>query len=361
MLNKPMIAPIFLVLAQMGSEIQAQTQPTVIPTANEAQVRLSSVEARAGTKADVSGYDGVVEAVRQTVMAAQVAGAIVELRVKAGDIVKAGQVLARVDARAAEQSATASQAQVQAARASLDVASKDFERQKQLLQKGFISQAALDQAEAVYKASASQVSAQIAQAGAARSQSDFFILRAPYGGIVADVPVVLGDMALPGRPILTMYDPASLRVTATIPQTTGISPTVQLGAKIELPGITGAQDWITPARVTVLPAADPNTHTLQIRLDLPPGIANVAPGMFARAWLPSQSATGTQEGRVFVPQKAIVRRAEMTGVYVLDAAGKPMLRQVRLGRAADDSVEVLSGISVGERLAADPQAAARLR
>jgi RND family efflux transporter MFP subunit len=266
-----------------------------------------------------------------------------------------------VDARAAEQSATASQAQVQAARASLDVASKDFARQKQLFQKHFISQAALDQAEAVYKAAESQVAAQIAQAGAARSQSDFFVLRAPYGGVVADVPVVLGDMALPGRPILTIYDPSSLRVTATIPQTTSTSLSVQQGARVELPGAAGTQRWITPTQVTVLPTADPNTHTLQIRLDLPSGTANVAPGMFARAWLPVQGAAGVPDGRVFVPAKAIVRRAEMTGVYVLDAAGKPMLRQVRLGKSADDTIEVLSGISAGERVAADPQAAARIR
>ncbi len=355
--RKPILALMLVALAQMGTAAHAQPRPA----AKDAQIKLSSIEARAATKAEVSGYDGVVEAVRQTVLAAQVAGAIVDLRIKAGDTVKAGQVLARVDARAAEQSATASQAQVQAARASLEVASKDFERQKQLLRKGFISQAALDQAEAVYKASASQVAAQIAQAGAARSQSDFFILRAPYGGIIADVPVVLGDMALPGRPILTLYDPASLRVTAAIPQTTITSLSVQQGAKVELPGAAGAQNWIMPTRVTVLPTADPNTHTLQIRLDLPAGTTHATPGMFARAWLPSQGAAGVQAGRVFVPLKAIARRAEMTGVYVLDAAGKPMLRQVRVGRVADESVEVLSGISAGERLAADPQAAARVR
>jgi RND family efflux transporter MFP subunit len=341
-------------LALIAVLVQAYAQPV----AKGEQVTLASVEARAAVKGEVGGYDGVVEAVRQTVLAAQVAGAIVELRVKAGDAVKAGQVLARVDARAAEQSATASQAQVQAARASLEVASKDFERQKQLLQKRFISQAALDQAEAVYKAAESQVAAQIAQAGAARSQSDFFILRAPYNGIVAEVPVVLGDMAMPGRPILTLYDPSSLRVTATIPQTIVTSSAVQQGARIELPGATGAYKWITPMRVTVLPTADPTTHTLQIRLDLPAGTAHTAPGMFARAWLP---LPGAAEGHVSVPAKAIVRRAEMTGAYVLDAAGKPMLRQVRLGRTSDDSIEVLSGIAAGERVATDPQAAARMR
>lgn len=357
MLKKPLFVLMLATLVQLGAVVSAQPQPI----AQDAPIKLASVEARAASKAEISGYDGVVEAVRQTVLAAQVAGAIVELHIKAGDAVKAGQVLARIDARAANQSATASQAQVQAARASLEVASKDFERQKQLFQKRFISQAALDQAEAVYKAAESQVAAQIAQSGAALTQSDFYILRAPYNGIVAEVPVVLGDMAMPGRPIATLYDPSSLRVTATIPQTTVTSLAVQQGARVELTGATGAQKWITPTLVTVLPTADPNTHTLQIRLDLPAGTANAAPGMFARAWLPVQAAGGVPDGRVFVPVKAIVRRAEMSGVYVLDAAGKPMLRQVRLGRVADDSIEVLSGVSAGERLAADPQAAARIR
>ena len=318
---------------------------------------LATAPARASGAAEVVSADGVVEANRQTVLAAQVAGAIIELRVKAGDTVKTGQVLARIDARAADQSATASQAQVQAARASLEVAAKDFNRQKLLLQKGFISQAALDQAEAIYKAATAQVNAQIAQAGAARTQSDFYTLRAPYDGVAADVPVVQGDMAMPGRAIVTVYDPAALRVTATIPQTANLSGVAPQAVKVELPGM--AQQWLVPTKVTLLPTADPNTHTLQVRLDLPAGTRDAAPGMFARVWLPAQGTTGS--GRVFVPAKAIVRRAEMTGVYVVDAKGKPALRQVRLGRATEDSIEVLAGLSAGELVATDPQAAAKVR
>src|SRR5512132_4431264 len=160
-----------------------------------------------------TGYDGVVEAVRQTVVAAQVSGAVVALEVRVRDVVKAGQVLAKIDAHAAEQSVAASDAQVQSARALLEVATRDFERQKQLFDKKFTSRAALDQAEAQFKATQAQVSAQIAQAGVARSQSGFFVVKAPYGGVVAEVPVALGDMAMPGRPLLTLYDPAALRVT----------------------------------------------------------------------------------------------------------------------------------------------------
>ena len=82
--------------------------------------------------------------------------------------------------------------------------------------------------------------------------------------------------------------------------------------------------------------------------------------MFARVWLPVQAAVTESAGRVFVTARAIVRRAEMTGVYVVGADGKPALRQVRVGRTSGDLTEVLSGLSAGERVATDPQAAATL-
>ena len=302
-----------------------------------------------------SGFDGVVEAVRQTVVAAQVAGAVTALDVKAGDTVRAGQVLARIDARAAEQSASASEAQVQSANALLDMASKDFERQKQLFQKQYISQAALERAESQYKATQAQAQAMLAQAGAARTQSGFYVVRAPFSGVVSEVPVALGDMAMPGRALLTLYEPGALRVTAAVPQTALVQP-VQ-GVRVEFPGLPEAQRWFAPAQVQVLPTVDAATHTVQLRIGLPPGQAGVVPGMFARIWLPSAQAAS---GRLYVPAAAIVRRAEMTGVYVLDAKGAPLLRQVRLGRVAGDTVEVLSGVSAGDRVALEPQAAARL-
>ena len=88
--------------------------------------------------------------------------------------------------------------------------------------------------------------------------------------------------------------------------------------------------------------------------------------MFARLWLPmrqTQSAAGTNPATAMlsVPLMAIVRRAEMTGLYVLDPNGKPVLRQVRLGRVEGDRVEILSGLMAGEQVVSDPQSAARVR
>jgi multidrug efflux pump subunit AcrA (membrane-fusion protein) len=80
--------------------------------------------------------------------------------------------------------------------------------------------------------------------------------------------------------------------------------------------------------------------------------------MFARAWLPGGASASP---RLSVPARAVVRRAELTGLYVLGADGMPLLRQVRLGRASGDQVEVLAGVSANEQVVLDPQAAARMR
>ena len=320
---------------------------------------LATAPAQAAALQGQTGFDGVVEAVRQTVIAAQVPGAVMELSVKAGDRVQSGQLLLRIDARAADQTAAASNAQVQAARAALDVATREYERQKQLHQKKYISQAALERAESEFKATSAQVAAQMAQAGAARTQTGLHTVRAPYAGVVAEVPVALGDMAMPGRPLLTIYDPAALRVTASVPQSAAGS--VQADAvRVELPGLPADRQWPRAERVQVLPTVDPATHTVQVRAELGGGLPGVAPGMFARLWLPV-TGSATAGKTVTVPRSAIVRRAEMTGVYVQGEGGKPLLRQVRLGRFDGERVEVLSGVAPGEPVVVDPQSALRAR
>ncbi len=324
---------------------------------------LAFEAARPAAAGASAAFDGVVEAVRQTVVAAQVPGAVVQLSVKVGDRVAAGQVLLRLDARAADQTAAAGHAQVQAARAALEVAGRDVERQRQLFQKTYISQAALDQAEAQYKATRAQLEAQIAQADASRTQTGYYVVRAPFAGTVSELPVSLGDMAMPGRALLTLYDPTALRVTAAVPQSVGASLAAGQLPRIELPDLPAERRWVQPLRAQLLPTVDPGTHTVTMRAELPAaaGAAGaqgaITPGQYARLWLP---VAGAGLAGVSVPQSAVVRRTELTGVYVLDAAGQPALRLVRLGRVEGDRIEVLSGLGSGERVITDASAAARL-
>lgn len=312
-----------------------------------------------GGAGEAVSLNAVVEAVRQTTLSAQVPGAIVALHVKVGDNVKAGQELLRIDARAAQQNVAGSAAQVDAAQASLNVAATEYERQKQLFEKNYISQGALDRSLAQYRAAQAQVNALQAQTRAAQTQSGFFVLNAPYAGVVSDVPVTLGDMAMPGRPLITLHDPSALRVTAAVPQTllAGLNAP---GVRYEVPGLSTLKGPQAAQQVQVLPTVDAATHTAQLRVPLPTPLAGAAPGMFARVWLPANSGSA-QGQRLWVPASAVVRRAEMTGVYVIDDKGVPRLRQVRLGSGSGERIEVLSGVSAGEQVATDPQAAARTR
>ena len=316
----------------------------------------------AGPAQQGSSLDGVVEAVRQTTLSTQVAGAVVALYVKAGDRVKAGQALVRVDARAAEQNAMGASAQVEAAQANWLVASKELERQQMLLQKQYISQAAFDRAQAQMDAAKAQLKALQAQSQAAQAQSGFYVVHAPYAGVVSDVQITLGDMALPGRALMTLHDPSALRVSAAVPQALLGTVTAQPQAvRYELPGVAGYSTPQVPQQTQVLPAVDPVTHTAQMRLSLPLGAAGLTPGLFARVWLPGVAASQDSAERVYLPASAVVRRAEMTGVYVLDAQGQPRLRQVRLGQVSGERVEVLSGLRKGEKVAAEPQLAGAAR
>ena len=370
------LAPTALHRAAIGALLCAlalttAAEPTPAPASTPAP--LVTTPARAAGSGASASFDGVVEALRQTGIAAQVSGAVVQLDVKAGDRVRAGQLLLRIDARAADQASLASDAQVRAAQAAQDVATKEYERQQQLHAQRFISAAALDRARAEYQAALAQAQAQSAQAGAARTMSGLHVVRAPYAGVVSEVSVTLGDMALPGRPLLTLYDPTALRVAAAVPQSAlgllpapapvaapvGKSPAAAPAAtpvRVELATLPAAERMQTPRAVQVLPAADAATHTMTVRADLPPGLAGVVPGQFARLWLPGDG-TGRGAG-VWLPASAVVRRAELAGVYVPDAQGRPLLRQVRLGRTQGSEVEVLSGVAAGERVAVDAQAAA---
>lgn len=311
-----------------------------------------------GTSADAqrTSYDGVVEATRQTVLAVQVAGAIVEIDIKAGDRVKAGQTLMRVDARAAAQGTAATDAQVGASQAGLDVARRDWERQQKLFAKGYISQAALDRSEAQFKAAESQLTAQQALAAAARTQTGFFVLRAPYSGVIAEVPVSSGELALPGKPLAILYDPAALRVSAALPQSALATLRGSDGIEVELPGLPGGTRRIKPRAAHLMPVVDAATHTTELRLDLPSGLSSVSPGMFARAWL--SGGKPVESAHLWIPSSAIVRRAELTAAYVLDSGAHPLLRQIRLGDTVGTQTEVLAGLTAGDRVIADPRALA---
>jgi len=271
--------------------------------------------------------------------------------------VKSSQPLVRIDERSVLQQSAASEAQAAAARAQLEAAAKELERSRRLFERQYLSQAALDQAEMQFKAAEAQSRATLAQAGAAGTQTSFHTVTAPYAAVVASVGVEVGDLATPGRPLLALYDPLALRVVVHVPESAAGALKPGAAVRLEFPGAPEALRWQQARSIMVWPTADPATHTIQIRLDLPSGLRGLAPGMFARAWF---ALAGERDSAIVVPAGAVFQRSELRAVYVIDAKGLVQLRQVRAGRTEGGRTRILSGLEPGERVALDPLAAAAL-
>lgn len=299
--------------------------------------------------------EATIEAVRQATVAAQVQGRVLEARADAGARVRQGDVLMRIDTREADQAVAAAAANVAAAQARLVDARAALERTRSLRARNFVSAAALDQAQAAFDAARAQHAA--AEAGRAQADASrgFATVTSPLTGVVAQRLTEPGEMAQPGRPLMLIYEPGALRAVADVPQQQLASlGRGALQAKVEFPE---SGRWLDAASVTVLPAADPRTHTARVRVVLPADAAGVVPGMAARVHFVVGSAP-----RLTVPAAAVLRRGEVTGVYVADGKGSFSLRQLRVGSTLDDaSVEVLAGLSGGETIALDPVRAGLVR
>ena len=291
--------------------------------------------------------EAVVEATRQSTVSAQVTGRIVELRYDVGDYVEKGKVIARIDQTEASQVLAGSQAQVAQAQAAYENARADVERTRDLARQKFVSQAALDKAEAAFRVAEAQLATARAGAGQAATSKSYTTVIAPYSGVVSARHVELGEMAAPGKPLLTGFDPTDLRAVATVPQYKVAEVKTAAKATIEIPSIG---KWVSATGITVLPSADAETHSTRVRIDLPRDLRDVYPGVFARAHF----ATGRAR-KLVVPSAAVIRRSEVTAAYVVDDQGRVLLRQLRLGSVAgEQGIEVLAGLAPGEKVALDP-------
>lgn len=300
---------------------------------------------------EVYTADAMLEAVRQSTVSAQISGRVVEVRFDAGDTVSKGEVILRIDEREVSDALAGARAQLAQAQATLANAQAHYNRTRELFTRKFISQAALDSALADYRAAQAQLEAATANASQAATVRGFATITAPYGGIVAARHVELGETVTPGKPLMTGFDPNDLRVVADIPQLRVGAISRETPAQVEFPTLNRR---IVASAVTVLPAADARTHTTRVRLTLPRYVGGTYPGMYARVRFSLGRAR-----KLLMPADAVVRRAEVTGAYVVSETDGISFRQIRLGESAGDAgVEVLAGLRPGEKVALDPVKAA---
>ncbi|MDR2216451.1 MAG: efflux RND transporter periplasmic adaptor subunit [Nevskiaceae bacterium] len=338
-------APLVLLIAALAACSQSQGPR---PVADVPAVQTLTVGA-----ADVANgraWEGVVEAVRQATLSAQTGGRVTEVRRDVNDQVSAGEVLVRLTAVEQQASADAARAQLQAADASVVEAEATYRRFVELSESQFVSKMQLDQVRAARDAAVAARNAAQAQLAQAGQQADYTTIRSPYAGIVAARDVEPGETVAPGRVLMSVFSPDQLRIEVSIPQADAAAIRAMPEARIML----GDARVVDAAQVIVFPSADPVTHSVNVRVQLPALEPAPLPGSTAKVAFPA--ITGAAFSRV--PAASVMHRGEVNAVYVM-ADGRLSMRQLRLGERFGDEVEVISGLKSGEIIAADPVAAAQ--
>ncbi len=323
----------------------------IMPAQVQAKISdLKTVKVKTVKLDNLRRFEGSIEAVNKSTVSAQTSGRIKSINFDVDDYVKAGETIVTfydaehksrvVQAQSALASATAQRISVE----------QTFKRTQKLYKKGTVSLASFDSAKSNYDSAKAREESAKAALKQAQEQLGYTVVKAPYSGFVVERHVQLGEIANPGKPLMTGFSLEKLRVKAEIPQQYALAIRKTNKAIIYAPN----DQTITSSSLTVFPFADPKSNTVTVRIGLPDGTRSVFPGMLVKT-----AFKVGERSSLSIPQQAVVRRGELTGAYIIDASGNLRLQQIVTGRLDDNGmVEVFSGLKEGDTIALNPLNAA---
>ncbi len=310
-----------LVLAGCSNDAQQQTAATTTAAAQTMTLEVDEVAAHYVTS-------GTVTSDHRVSISSRLSGYIRKMAVREGDRVHRDQILVQVDP------VDARQALIQA-KADLADAEADEQRYNELLKAGAVTGQQAAKARLRYEVAKSQVEQ-------AKNQLSYADVRSPVDGVVVEKRLSQGDLAAPGVAILTLEDPASLLVETFVSERFVSGIHAGDAVDIEIPSLHRSYQGVVRQ---VVQAADPVSHQFLVKTALP-AAEEIHPGMYAQAGFRIGSRQVLR-----VPLQAVIARAGLHAVYVVDAQGIAHYRQLRLGQVVDGRAEVLAGLHAGDVIA----------
>lgn len=322
------LLPVLLLLTACGHKVQPGQEAVAKGVALPADAVLHVVQAAPfAERLDVMG---TVASAARAQISARLSAHVEQVFATAGQTVTNGQILARLDDRdLREQLAAADAQRVQA--------ETEWKRAVALFEKQAATEQMKTTAESGFRAAAAQVER-------LKVMLSWAEVRSPIAGTVTDRQIDAGDLANPGQVLLSIYDPAQLRLEANVPAR--LVGRLKLGDEVEV-------TLENPARATkgrveeIVSEADSISRTQKVKVRLA-GAEGLRPGQFGRLWI-----TDAERPATFIPSSAIFCMGQLEFVQVA-RDGRAERRLVRTGRAAGDSVELLSGIQAGEKILVHP-------
>jgi multidrug efflux system membrane fusion protein len=330
-----------LALALGGCGEQKPDTEAVSQPGKAIQARIVSVN-----NASLAGHansPGTVTPEHQVQVASRLMGYIREIKVREGQAVKAGQLLFVVDPTDIQGQVSQAKAGLAQAEAALADAQSDYDRFGALYKDEAIPKMQWDKVRLQYQVAKQQVAAARAGLATASSQMRYASVSSPIAGIVTQKMANTGDLAAPGRPVLAIENLKTLQVSTNVSDE--VFGKIQSGDKVDI-SQGGQGKPLTGIISQVVPSADPVSHTHLVKIDLPAN-SGLQSGDFVQVGF----STGPREG-IRIPADAVVDRAGITGVFVIDPTGIARFRMVRTGASQGDMIEILSGLNPAERVAA---------
>ena len=304
-----------------GCGRKPDTHPTSQPDLAAAQVQVQTAESK--QRATTEEVVGTVQAKQHATLEAKLSGRIDKMPVLLGQAVKAGQLVARLDAAEIK-------ARVEQAEASLQQAERDWKRTSALFDQQAATRSDYEAADSRYR---------VAKAAVAEAQAmmGYVEILAPFDGVVTKKWVDVGDLATPGKPLIGIEDPSMLQLEADVPD--AIASRIQQDARLAI-RIDSLKGELTGTVREIAPTADPASRTLRIKLDLPQ-TAGLRSGQFARLVVPVGESSSVR-----VPTSAVVLRGQLEILFVVTNQ-RAQLHLVKTGRTIGDEVEILAGLASG--------------
>lgn len=323
--------------AEPGPPIQENEPARAGTTAQAVRARVPVTVTAAGTLEPAVG----------ATLSTRVSGRVAEIPVRVGERVQAGDVVARLEGEDLLARQRQAEAGVAAALAVHRDATASFARIRNLHAAEAVSQAAFDAAEAGQAQAAQGLKAARAALAEVRAHLQYAVIRAPYDGIVTATHVDPGDLATPGAPVVGIEQPGRMRVRVALSERD--RRVAAPGGRVRVEAEAGPSEspvLVVDGTVTeVGPSIDPRTRTSLVEVIVDGGAALLPSGAFVRVRFPA----GEREA-VLVPERAVVRRGQLEGVYVVDESGDRRLRWLRLGHLLAGGREAISGLEGGETL-----------
>jgi len=329
-------------VAWLSGGCEERVAPGQVDVANP-QVAGGEAVVREVTEPAVEWASGEVASARHAAVASRVLARIEDVRVRAGSAVAEGDALVVLDARDLRARVGEAGEALRSSEARLELAEREHARAEELVRTGVVAQRRLDEATSELRSARADVAGRREALEQARTAASFAEIRSPVSGRVVDRLAEPGDTAVPGRPLLRIYDPTLLRVEAPVRESLAVGLRVGEPLRVDVPALGEPVE----GRIDeIVPFAERGARTLLVKVSLPRTDYRLFAGMFARVAIPAG-----ERRRLLVPEAAVERIGQLEFVTVVAGDGAPERRLVTTGEPArEGSVEVLSGLRPGEQV-----------